>query len=172
MNRVGRLVIVSGLAGLMLAVPAASSTAGEPKDAAPPGQVRIQKVEVRASAVGPVVLLRVQNRAIPILVDAVVAESILGALSGKKLPRPLTHDLMHNILEGFEGKVSQVLVTLKDRTYYGALAVVMGKTTRVFDSRSSDAIALAIHFKAPILVSQELLDTVGVELEKPGGTLL
>jgi uncharacterized protein len=172
MDRVARLGVVFALAGLMLVVPAASSAAGEPKDPAPPGQVRIQKVEVRASAVGPVVLLRVQNRAIPILVDVVVAESILGALTGKKLPRPLTHDLMHSILEGFEGRVSQVLVTLKDRTYYGALAVVMGKTTRVFDSRSSDAIALAIHFKAPILVSQELLDTAGVELEKPGGTIL
>ena len=80
--------------------------------------------------------------------------------------RPLSHDLMHTILKEFDGRVSQVVVTLKDRIYYGALTVVVRDTAKVFDSRSSDAIALAIHFKAPILVSQELLDSAGVDVEE------
>ncbi|OGA54531.1 MAG: hypothetical protein A3G24_13815 [Betaproteobacteria bacterium RIFCSPLOWO2_12_FULL_62_13] len=134
--------------------------------------MRVQNVEVRVSELGPVVLLKVHNRAIPIFVDSVVARSIHGALSGQKPARPLSHDLMHNILEAFDGKVSQVVVTLKDRIFYGALTVVLQKTTKVFDSRSSDAIALAIHFKAPILVSQELLDSSGLKLEEPDGTAL
>jgi bifunctional DNase/RNase len=63
--------------------------------------------------------------------------------------------------------VTQVVVTLKERTFYGALTVMVQKSTRVFDSRSSDAIALAIHFKAPILVPQDLLDSNGMDLDDP-----
>jgi bifunctional DNase/RNase len=169
MSRFDRVLIVWALAGLVFSAPALSVAADEPKSATGPGQVRVQNVEVRASRLGPVVLLKVENRAIPIFVDVVVAESIHGALSGHKTARPLSHDLMHSILKAFDGRVSQAIVTLKDRTFYGALTVVVQNTTRVFDSRSSDAIALAIHFKAPILVSRELLDSAGVELETPDG---
>jgi uncharacterized protein len=130
------------------------------------GEVRIESTEVRLSSIGPAVLLRAGNRAIPVFVDPVVAQSIQGALSGQKPVRPLTHDLMHSVLAAFDGRVSQVVVTLHDGTYYGALTVVMRGSTRVFDSRSSDAIALAIHFKAPILVSRELLESAGIELDK------
>jgi len=172
MSQFDRVLIVCGLAGLIFLLPPPSAAADAPEGAAEPGQVRIQNVEVRITQVGPVVLLKVHNRAIPIFVDTVVAESIHGALTGQKTARPLSHDLMHSILEAFDGRVSQVIVTLKDRTFYGALTVVVQKTTKVFDSRSSDAIALAIHFKAPILVSQELLDSAGVELEKPDGISL
>lgn len=172
MSRLNRFPIASAFAGLVLSVPTPSVAADGPGGAVAPGQVRIQNVEVRVSQLGPMVLLKVHNRAIPIFVDVVVAESIHGALTGQKPPRPLSHDLMHSILEAFDGRVSQVIVTLKDRTFYGALTVVVQKNAKVFDSRSSDAIALAIHFKAPILVSQELLDSAGVELEKPDGILL
>jgi bifunctional DNase/RNase len=130
------------------------------------GRVRVENVEVRVSPVGPVVLLKVRNKAIPVFVDAVVAESIQGALTGKKTPRPLTHDLMRTVLEAFDGKVTQVIVTLKDRTFYAALTVTVQKTPKVFDSRSSDAIALAVHFDAPILVSRELLDSSGIDVGK------
>jgi hypothetical protein len=155
--------------GLVLFLAAACTAAEQPQPA--PGQVRIQSVEVRATVAGPVVLLRVYNRALPIFVDAIVAESIHGALKKQKSARPLTHDLMHTVLEAFDGKVTQVSVTLKDKTFYADLTVIVGKTTKIFDSRSSDAIALAIHFKAPILVSQELLDSSGVDIP-PEGTAL
>ena len=65
------------------------------------------------------------------------------------------------ILEAFDGKVTKTEITLKDGIYYGALTVVVNGTEKVFDSRSSDSIALAIHFKAPILVGRELLDSAG-----------
>ena len=144
----------------------ALATAAEAADA---GLVRIEQFEVAASPFGHVVLLKAQNRAIPIFIDSIVAQSIHGALSGEKFPRPLSHDLMRSILEGFEGKVSRVVVTLKGATYYADLTVLMRGTTKVFDSRSSDAIALAIHFNAPVLVSKELLDKAGQPLElKPG----
>jgi bifunctional DNase/RNase len=134
--------------------------------------VKIEKVDVLSSPVGPVVLLQARNRAIPVFIDPVVAESIQAALTGGKLARPLTHDLMRSVLQGFDGKVVQVVVTLKERTFHGALTVSMGKSTKVFDSRSSDAIALAIHFKAPIYVSPELLESSGIDTQAPEGRML
>ena len=150
----------AALAGLL---PAAARPADT---SAPSGEIRIERVEVRFSSVGPVVLLLAQDKAIPVFVDAVVAESIRSALDGRRPPRPLTHDLMHDVLKGFEGEVTKVVITFKGRIYYGALSVRVGGREKVFDSRSSDAIALAIHFKAPILVTQELLDSTGVPLER------
>lgn len=124
-------------------------------------QVKIEEVDVRLSNHGPVVLLQAEDKTIPIFVDQTVAGSIHGALTGMKTRRPLSHDLMRSILEAFEGKVTKTEVTLKDGIYYGALSVVVKDQEKVFDSRSSDAIALAIHFKAPILVGRELLDEAG-----------
>ena len=105
-------------------------------------------------------------------VDQTVAESIHAALSKQKLPRPLSHDLMRAILQAYDGKVVQVVVTLKGATFYGALTIEVAGNSKVFDSRSSDAIALAIHFAAPIWVSRELLEKSGKPLEKedPPGT--
>jgi bifunctional DNase/RNase len=128
-------------------------------------ELKVESTEVRASTMGAAVLLRIGNRAIPVFVDPIVAESIQGALSGRKPVRPLTHDLMHNVLAGFDGRVTKVVVTLKEGIYYGALTVAVRGTTKVFDSRSSDAIALAIHAGAPILVSRQLLDSNGIDLE-------
>jgi uncharacterized protein len=128
--------------------------------------VQIKDVEVRLSDHGPVVLLKAENKIVPIFVDGTVAGSIQAALTGQKLKRPLSHDLMRSILDSFGGKVTQTVITLKDGVYSGALTVAMKDSTKVFDSRSSDSIALAVHFKAPILVSRELLDSAGKELKE------
>jgi hypothetical protein len=133
-------------------------------------QVRIENVEVALTNVGPVVLLKAESRAVPVFVDQTVAESIHAALTKQKLPRPLSHDLMRTILQAYDGKVVQVVVTLKGATYYGALTIDLGGSSKVFDSRSSDAIALAVHFSAPIWVSRELLEKSGKPLEDPPGT--
>src|SRR5678815_52756 len=71
--------------------------------AQPGSQVEIRDVEVRLSDHGPVVLLKAESRVIPIFVDATVAGSIQAALTGQKLTRPLSHDLMHMILDTFGG---------------------------------------------------------------------
>lgn len=160
----------TGLACLALVIAVATRITGAAEEKnAPTGQVRIQQVEVRTSEAGPVVLLKAENRAIPVFVDPTVAESIHAALSGGKLRRPYTHNLMHSVLGGFGGKVTRVVISLKGSTFYAELSVALGKDTKVFDSRASDAIALAIHFKAPILVSQELLMTAGQPVELPPG---
>jgi bifunctional DNase/RNase len=165
MNRFGTIVMCA-LAIFAVCLPPGAAAAEEQKGREPESKlVKIEQVEVLLSPLGSVVLLKVQDKAIPVFVDVIVAESIQGALTGQKSVRPLSHDLMHSILVGLDAKVSQAVITLKGDTYYGDLTVVQRDSTRVFDSRSSDAIALAIHFKAPILVSQGLIDSRGVSLK-------
>ncbi len=162
MKRFGPPMLASLLAGLLVWI----SAGAEERPAVSSEQVTIANVDVRMSDHGPVVLLRAEGKAIPIFVDLTVAISIEGALKGEKLSRPLTHDLMHTILETYGGKVTQTIITLKGGTYYGALSVAFRDDVKVFDSRSSDSIALAIHFKAPIVVSRELLNSAGIVPEK------
>jgi hypothetical protein len=125
----------------------------------PSEQIKIAEVKVRMSDHGPVVLLQAEDRVIPIFIDATVALSIQGALNGERLSRPMSHDLMHNILEAYGARVTETVITLKDGTYYGMLTVAMQNETKRFDSRASDSIALAVHFKAPILVGRDLLES-------------
>jgi len=129
--------------------------------------VTITDVQVRMSDHGPIVLLQAEGKVIPIFVDVTVAVSIQGALNGEKLTRPLSHDLMHTILDAYGGKVLRTVITLKGGTYYGALTVAVQDQVKTFDSRSSDSIALAIHFKAPIIVGRDLLNSAGRLPEKP-----
>ena len=151
-----------------LLIGGASLGMGGTKAETPAEEVEIEKVEVRMSDHGPVVLLAVGDRAIPIFVDPTVAGSIHGALSGQKYPRPLSHDLMHTILEAYGVKIDRVFITLKDEIFYGTLTLSVNGETKQFDSRSSDAIALAVHFKTPILVGKELLDSAGKPVDEEG----
>ena len=162
MIKIGPFILSIVLVGLALFP---SAQASEPQ-ATPSESVTISNVEVRLSDHGPIVLLQAEGKSIPIFVDLTVAMSIQGALKGEKLSRPLSHDLMHSILEKFGGKVTQTVITLKGGTYFGTLTVAFREDVKVFDSRSSDSIALAIHFKAPIFVGRDLLESAGRVLEK------
>lgn len=152
---------------------AATTTAAE-SGKGPPGAapVRITQVDVAISDAGPVVLLKAEGKAIPVFVDPTVAESIHAALTGGKTRRPFPHELMHGVLSAFDGSVTEVAIALKGATYHAALTVVVSGNRKVFDSRASDAIALAVHFKAPIHVSRALLESAGQVLDKPRGTPL
>ena len=136
-----------------------SSSFGQSVPPVSADQVTITTVTVRMSDHGPVVLLQAEGRVIPIFVDVTVALSIQGALSGERLARPMSHDLMHTILDAYGGKVLRTVITRKERTYYGTLTVAVQDQVKTFDSRSSDSIALAVHFKAPILVDRDLLES-------------
>ncbi len=158
--------VVAGFCFMLLSILAHAADA----EATPTDTVKVESVEVAVSAVGPVVLLKALGKAVPVFVDQTVAESIHAALTKQQLPRPLSHDLMRAILSSYGGKVTQVVVTLKGATYYGALSIDLNGTAKVFDSRSSDAIALAIHFSAPILIGRDLLDKAGQEIAPPPGS--
>lgn len=129
--------------------------------------VEIKEVQVRVVDHSPIVLLISGDRFVPIHVDPTVAASIHNALSGNALPRPLSHNLMRLMLLEFNAKVIRAVITLKDHTYYADLTVNMGDRTWVFDSRSSDAIALAILFKAPIVVAKPTWESAGQSWNEP-----
>ena len=124
-------------------------------------EVQIEKVEVQFLQRKPVVLLAVGDKAISIFVDPTVAGSIQGALTGKKFLRPLSHDLMQSILKTYEIHVDRVFITLRDGVFYGTLTLSQNGRTQLFDSRSSDAIALAVHSHSPIFVERDLLASEG-----------
>ena len=115
------------------------------------GQVKVDTVKVVWSEVGPVVLLAARESVIPIFVDPTVAGSIHGALTGKKSPRPLSHDLMHTILQAYGMTVVQVRISLKEEVYFGELMMAVAGQTQVFDCRSSDGIAIGDPFRHPHL---------------------
>ena len=129
--------------------------------------VEVQEVQVRMVDHSPVVLLIVRDRFVPIFVDPTVAVSIASALSGGASPRPLSHDLMRLMLLEFGAKVTRAVITLKEKTYYADLTVNLGGRTYIFDSRSSDAIALAVLFKAPIVVNKRTWESAGQPLGEP-----
>lgn len=146
---------------VLLSFALCGSMTSAPLVMAEPAAVRISSVDVGLGPTGPVVLLKARGRAIPVFVDPVVAESINAALGGTKPPRPLTHDLMQSILDSLDARVTKISITLKDSTFYADLTLAVNGKEKVFDSRSSDAIALAVRFKAPIFVGEDLLESAG-----------
>lgn len=117
----------------------------------------------------PIVLLKMEeeNRFLPIWIGHPEAAAILMKLQGTELPRPMTHDLVTNILADLSASLEKVMVTeLKDNTFYALLQLRVQDHTLDVDSRPSDAIALAVRTDAPIFASAELLDTNGIEFDQ------
>ena len=101
------------------------------------------------------------ERAFPIVIGIWEAVAIDRNIKGKKTPRPMTHDLIENVIAGLDCALDRIVVTeLKDRTFYARLVLRRnGKMVEV-DSRPSDAIALAVQMKAPIYVNESVLEEV------------
>ncbi|HLB00251.1 MAG TPA: bifunctional nuclease domain-containing protein [Bacteroidota bacterium] len=98
------------------------------------------------------------NRRLPIIIGAFEAQSIALEMEGIKPPRPLTHDLMKNILETMGSDLAEIVISeLKDGTFFARLAF----DSREIDARPSDAIALAVRFGAPIYVADSVMDEAG-----------
>lgn len=109
----------------------------------------------------PIVVLKDrENRcALPIWIGLLEANAIVLALEGVELPRPMTHDLMKAVLETTGNSLRKVEITdIRDNTYYAALHLEGKESRYTVDSRPSDAIALALRFGVPVLVSEEVLE--------------
>jgi bifunctional DNase/RNase len=109
----------------------------------------------------PMIVLRdeEEKRSLPIWVGLAEANAI--ALELEKIPtaRPMTHDLIRNILESVGARVSKVVVNdLKENTFYAVIHLRLGTNDLTVDSRPSDAIALALRVDAPIYVDEEVLN--------------
>jgi bifunctional DNase/RNase len=122
----------------------------------------------------PVVILKDEKGSItlPIWIGLAEATSIASSLNQLPVSRPLTHDLMHDVLAQIGVVVQRIIITeLKESTYYAELVVALGDKIHIFDTRPSDAIALALRFSAPIFVTAQVLEQAKVvfQLALPEG---
>lgn len=129
-------------------------------------QVDILGLSTSPSSAGAYALILKESngkRKLPIIIGAFEAQSIALELEGMKPPRPLTHDLMKNIIDTFAVSLNEVCISeLRDGTFYAKLFVEGVSETQEIDSRPSDAIALAVRFGAPIYVEEDVLQEAGI----------
>jgi len=121
----------------------------------------------------PVVVLKDESGEIilPIWIGIAEATSIASVIKQLTMARPLTHDLMRDIFQELAVKVERVVITeLKDSTYFAELVLSVGEKALIFDSRPSDAIAIALRAAAPIYVTQQVLDQAKVAFSAAGGS--
>jgi len=119
----------------------------------------------------PVVVLRDDDRLLPIVVGPAEADAIHAALRHRNLGRPMTHDLICNVLAGLRGELRSVTIyKLENDTFYAHLNVEQmsnsGQVEQVLkiDSRPSDGIAIALRVGAPIFAAPEVMDAAGQDL--------
>jgi bifunctional DNase/RNase len=107
------------------------------------------------------------DRKLPIVIGAFEAQSIAIALEKEiKPPRPLTHDLFRNFADRFDIIVKQVIIhKLVDGVFYSSIICERDKIEEIIDARTSDAIALALRFNAPIFTYKNILDKAGIYLK-------
>lgn len=106
------------------------------------------------------------DRRIPIIIGPVEAQSIAIQLEGLHPPRPLTHDLFKNIANAFQIEVLEVIIyKLEEGIFYSELVCEQGANRISIDSRTSDAVALALRFKCPIYTTEQILDKAGIVIE-------
>jgi len=128
-------------------------------------EVVIDSIRVSLMSQQRVVILRELNsdRYLPIMVGVYEAEHLTLALQGIEVSRPLTYDLFINILDTLEAELIHVeVVSLKDETYFGTIAITINGTHHNIDSRPSDAMNLAIRTQVPIFVSEKVLEEAGL----------
>ena len=116
----------------------------------------------------PIVLLKTAdgNRFLPIWIGHAEAASILMKLQGSSPPRPMTHDLVTDILEQLDAEVTRITVTeLKENTFYASITVQQDGSELEIDSRPSDAIALAVRADAPIFAAERVIEESAIEFE-------
>jgi uncharacterized protein len=125
-------------------------------------------VRVELPSNQPIVLLKEADgdRYLPIWIGAVEATAIAFALQGIQTPRPMTHDLLRDILLETEVTVERVLISeLVDQTFFATIRMSQNGKAMEVSSRPSDAIALAVRINAPIYGAEEVLEQAGIELK-------
>ena len=127
-------------------------------------------VRVELPSNTPIALLRERSgarRVLPIFIGGPEATAIAFALEEVVTPRPMTHDLMRDVLDDLGVSIESVVVTeLRDRTFYAEIELHAADGVHRISSRPSDAIALAIRVGTPIFASEEVLDEAGFEAEE------
>ena len=128
-------------------------------------EMELLGVRVELPANAPIVLLREatgDHRVLPIYIGTNEAAAIEYALENVPVPRPMTHDLLRDILEELGAEPRRIVVTeLREHTFYAEIELVIGKATHRVSSRPSDAIALAARTGTPIYAEEQVLAVAG-----------
>lgn len=122
-------------------------------------RMKVKVVGLEQHSMNPVVIITDPDEKgfIPILIGPSEAQAISQGMEGQKMPRPMTHDLLKNVIDGLGASVNRIVIhDLKDETYYAKILLNNGHGQVEIDARPSDAIALALRVDAPIYVSEEI----------------
>ncbi len=134
-------------------------------------EMKVKGLALDPSTNMPIVILKdlEEEQALPIWVGIFEANAIALEMESVPTPRPMTHDLIKNILEETEATVLRIVVNdLKDNTFYAEIYLSLNGTEVAIDSRPSDAIALALRVDAPIYVAKKVLDEArSIDLTDP-----
>lgn len=128
-------------------------------------EVSIDSVRVSLMTQHRVVVLKETDaeRYLPIWIGPFEAEAIAMRLQGVEPARPLTHDLLKNMIDQLGAKISHILVSaLRNETFYANIILDMNGKSLEIDARTSDAIALAVRANVPIFVNESVMDAAGV----------
>jgi len=123
----------------------------------------------------PILILKGEDgaRVLPIWIGAMEAMAISMALNEVSFPRPMTHDLLLNVIRDMGGAVESIaVVAMVEGTFHAEIVVAMGEGIVRIDSRPSDAIALAVRAKCPMFVDETVMETSGVPLQENGESFL
>jgi len=108
------------------------------------------------------------NRRFSVMIGEPEAQSIALKMNNKKSPRPLTHDLIKNLLGVFDAELFKVVIyDMVNDVFYSELHIQREDKTLIVDARTSDAVALAVRSECPIYIKSEILEIVGTEVELP-----
>lgn len=131
-------------------------------------EMHLSAVRVEIPSNNPLLLLQETigpRRTLPIYIGPAEAQAIAFAQQGVETPRPMTHDLMRDILEQLGARVECIVITeLRERTFYAEIRLITGNERHIISARPSDAVALAVRVGSPIFAEEELLDAEGVIL--------
>ncbi|MEI6442130.1 MAG: bifunctional nuclease family protein [Nostocales cyanobacterium ELA583] len=132
-------------------------------------EMKVAGIALDAVTRSPIVLLKdgSDRRALPIYIGQEQARAIMGAMENQKPPRPLTHDLIVNMMEAWNMTLDRVIIhTLQKDTFYAALILQQGDVKKEIDARPSDAIAIALRTNTPIWVMEEVVADASIPVDR------
>jgi bifunctional DNase/RNase len=124
-------------------------------------EMTIKGLMIDPATNSPIVVLRDMEgqRVLPIWVGVFEANAIAVQIENVSLPRPMTHDLLRNVITDLHGEIERVVVSdLRDNTFFAIIQLLVRGERVAIDARPSDAIALALRAKAPIFVEEHVID--------------
>jgi bifunctional DNase/RNase len=125
--------------------------------------VELSKIIINEGSDQQVIVIKEQNgsRSFPIVIGIVEVFAIDRRLKGMAPPRPMTHDLIQNVIEGMGGRIQKIVVNdLRNHTFYASISIEIDGRVVEIDSRPSDAIALGVATNSPLYVADHVFEKV------------